>query len=371
MKKSKLFLILFIVAMTLIMVITGCAQTAPQDTENDENGEEEDAQHWDLQFATFWPAGDFQVAEGHEVWAREISDRVAAETPHTIDFTMQAGGLLLGPTEIYEGVAAGSADLGTTAPLYTMGMFPLTMGLELPGYNNDNPLVASVTMHEAWKMSPELQKEYEDVEVMFFWATGPGDFMTNKPIRTMEDLSGQQIRAAGGSALAINALGGTSISMPMSDSYLALDSGIVDGILAPTDTLKGFQLAEVTQYITKTPFVGYNVIFVKVMNKDTWNSFPASVQQIINEVNEKYVIEYGKLRTDHTVLGQQYAVEQFGHEVFELDASEQDRWMERITPIPEKWVKDTEAGGLPGQLIYDLYMELDAKYSDMYGDYGK
>ncbi len=96
-----------------------------------------------------------------------------------------------------------------------------------------------------------------------------------------------------------------------------------------------------------------------------------SVQQIFNEVNEKYVIEYGKLRTDHTVLGQQFAVEDYGHEVIELDASEQERWMEEIMHIPEKWIKDTEAAGLPGQAIYDMYKDLDAEFSDMYGDYGK
>jgi TRAP-type C4-dicarboxylate transport system substrate-binding protein len=367
--KKKIFLLLFVLSLAVLLVfIAGCgktAQTPPAETE-----EEETPQQLSLQFATFWPAVDFQVTEGHEVWAKEISDRVAAETPHTITFEWHPGGALLGATEIYEGVAAGAADIGTTCPLYTMGMFPLTMGLELPGYNNDNALVASVTMHEAWKMSPELQKEYEDVKVMFFWATGPGDFITNTPVNTMEDLSGQQIRAAGGSALAISALGGTPVSMPMSEAYVALQSGIVNGILGPTDILKGFKLAEVTKYITKTPFVGYNVIFAKVMNKDTWNSLPPSVQKIFDEVNEKYVIEYGKLRTDYTVKGQQFAVEENGHEVIELDEAERARWMEKIISIPEKWVTDTNEKGLPGQEMYDLYRELDAKYSDMYRDYG-
>jgi TRAP-type transport system periplasmic protein len=362
--KSRFSALMIVLILIVVPVLTGCGNTAAKP-------DSEKPQQWTLQFATFWPAVDFQVADGHQVWAKEISDRVAAETPHTISFEWHPGGALLGPTEIYEGVAAGAADLGSTCPLYTMGMFPLTMGLELPGYNNDNALTAAVTMHEAWKLSPELQKEYEDVKVMFFWATGPGDFITNNPIRKVEDLSGQQIRAAGGSALAITALGGTPVSMPMSESYVALQSGIVNGILGPTDTLKGFKLAEVTKYITKTPFVGYNVIFVKVMNKDTWNSFPPAVQKIFDEVNEKYVIEYGKLRTDHTVVGQQFAVDGFGLEIIELDAAERDRWMQKILPIPEKWVADTNAKGLPGQKIYDMYRELDAKYSGIHGNYGK
>ena len=365
MKKTTTRLLCLVVA--LVFALTGCAAKAP--AANGTAGES--PQTFNLQFATFWPAVDFQVVDGHMVWAKEISDRIKAETPHTVNITMQPGGVLLGATEIYEGVAAGAADIGSTCPVYTMGLFPLTMGLELPGYNNDNALVASMTMQKAFKTSAALQAEYDDVKVMFFWATGPGDFFTNDPVRKVADLAGKQIRAAGGSALAISALGGTPVNMPMSEAYLALDSGIVDGLLGPTDTLKGFRLAEVTKYITKTPFVGYNVVFVKVMNKDTWNKLPPSVQKIFDEVNEKYATEYGKLRTDNTILGQKFAVDEHKLEVIELDAAERENWLKAIMPIPEKWVKDTDAAGLPGTDTYKLYRELDEEFSKQYSNYGK
>lgn len=368
MKKGLLFVL--IVLLVGMAALSGCGRQAAVPDGNS-NGDEA-PQQINLQFATFWPEVDFQVAEGHKAWAQEISDRVAAETPHTVTFNWLAGGVLLGPNEIYEGVAAGSADLGSTAPVYTMGMFPLTMGLELPGYNNDNALVASLTMQEAWKRSPELQKEYEDVKVMFFWATGPGGFITtNKPVRSVEDIAGLQIRAAGGSTLAIEALGGTPVPMPMSESYVALDSGIVDGILGPDDILEGFRLAEVTKYITKTPFVGYNVVFVKAMNWDTWNSLPLSVQQIIEEVNEDYVAEYGKLRTDYTQAGQKFAVEGYGHEIIELSDAERSRWLDRILHIPEQWADAREAENLPGRQTLELFLELDAHFSGLYGSYGE
>ncbi len=369
--KYSYFLLLFILTLLIVPAITGCQPSAePEPAPETEEEQEETAQQFNLQFATFWPAMDFQVTEGHEIWAKEISDRVASETPHTVNFQFHPGGALLGAVEIYEGVAAGAADLGTTCPSYTAGIFPLTEAFELPGYNNDNALVASLTMYEAWKRNELLQKEYEDVKVMFFWATGPGDFMTNTPVRTLDDLSGQQIRAVGGTVASVEALGATAVGLPMSESYVALDSGIVNGILGPTDTLKGFRLAEVTNYITKTPFI-YNIIFMKVMNLDTWNSLPPSVQQIFEEVNEKYVIEYGKLRADYTVEGQKYAVEEYGHEVFELNAEEKARWIERLEPMVQSWIEKTDNLGLPGQEIVDLVRELDADFSAEYGDYSK
>lgn len=374
--KTKIFLLMLVLALVLVPVISGCEPAEepieePVDEPDEEpvDEPEEEAQSFTLEFATFWPEGDFQVAEGHVVWAQEISDRVAAETPHTVDFAWHPAQALLEMPEIYGGVAEGVADIGTTCPAYTPGVFPLTDAFEQPGFNNDNALVASMTMHEAWKQSELLQEEYADVKIMHFWATGPGDFMTNTRVETMEDLDGLDIRAVGGTIPWVTALGANPVSFGMGASYENIETGVVDGLLAPTDTLQGFRLAEVTEYITKAPGA-YNIIFMKVMNWDTWNAFPESVQQIFDEVNEKYVIEYGQLRTDHTVEGQRFGVEEHGMEVIELDEDEWDRWVDLIDPIMEEWVENANAAGLPGDEIMDLARELDAKHSDEYGGYG-
>ncbi|MGM0688126.1 MAG: TRAP transporter substrate-binding protein [Bacillota bacterium] len=374
--KTKLLLLLLIFALVLVPVISGCApadEPAP-DPEPDPNGEpdeepEEDAQSFTLQFATFWPGVDFQVEEGHKGWAKEISDRVAAETPHSVEFEWHYAGALLAATEIYTGVAQGAADLGSTCPIYTAGVFPVSQAFELPGFNNDNALVASVTIHEAWKQSELLQEEFKDVKIMHFWATGPGDFMTNTRIETMEDLAGLELRALAGSGSALALMGGVPVAFPMGQSYENIETGVVDGLIAPTDTLQGFRLAEVTQYITKTPFI-YNILFMKVMNWDTWNSLPPSVQQIFDEVNEKYVIEYGKLRTDYTLIGEQFGVEEFGMEVIELAPDEYQRWVETSMPVVDQWIEATDDLGLPGQEIVDMVREFDARYSAEHGSYG-
>lgn len=356
---KKLLFFLVIILMVLVPIVSGCT------------GESEtDAQSFTLQFATFWPAGDFQVTEGHQAWAEKISSRVAAETPHTVEFEWHYAQALLSMTELYEGTTNGVADIATTCPSYTPGVFPITDVFEQPGFNNDNALVSSMVVHEAWKTNELLQKEYEDVKVMHFWATGPGDFMTNTRVQSMQDIDGLDIRAVGGTIPWVRALGANPVSFGMGAAYENIETGVVDGLLAPTDVLKGFRLAEVTKYITKCPPT-YNIVFMKVMNWDTWNSLPASVQKIFDEVNEEFVMEYGKLRTDHTVVGQQFAVEEHGLEVIELDAAEYQRWQDLIDPLMEDWVKRADAAGLPGQEIMDMAVELDAKHSDQYGDYGK
>ncbi len=319
-----------------------------------------------LRFATFWPDHDFQV-DGHREWAQEVKDRVAEETEYEIDIDWFPGEEIAGAGDIYDAVAEGTADIGTTCPSYTPGEFPVTEAFELPGFNNDNALVSSMVIQEAYETYEPLQEEYEEVEVMHFWATGPGDIITKDPVISLEDLEGMDIRVAGGSVPVMDALGAEPVTDPMSAAYTNLEQGIVQGILSPTDVLDGFNLKEVTSYITKTPYL-YNITFMKIMNQDTWNELPPEVQEILSEVNDEYTYEYGVLRAEHTRKGQENAVEEEGHEIIELDEEEEERWLERIKPVQQNWVEEKEEAGLPAEEILELVIDLDEKYSEEYGD---
>lgn len=348
---KKVILFLLIASLAVFLLFAGC-------------GEQDDV--IELHFATFWPGTDFQVTEGHEAWMNDIEER----TDGQVRFVMHAGEALLGGREIYEGVVAGSADLGTTCPSYTPGMFPVTEAFELTGMQNPNALAASMTVNEGYKVLKEegLMEEYDDVKVLMFWATGPGDVMTTSPVESLDDVEGMEMRVVGGSVSAMEELGVTPVSMPMSESYIALDSRIVEGILAPTDTLKGFGLAEVVDYVTETPFL-YNMVFMKVMNQQKWDSLPPDVQEVIEEVSEEYVMEYGKLRTEHTIEGLEYGKQEHGIEVLELTSEEESIWLEKIKPVVEEWIEKTEDAGLPGREIVDTVRELDEKFADEHGDY--
>jgi len=353
--KFKLVAFVFIVLFVAAFFLPGC---------------EMDDDVINLQFATFWPEHDFQVAEGHMKWIEEIEERVAEETEVEININMQAGEVVLGADEIYEGVSRGSVDIGTTCPSYTPGVFPLSEAFEIPGYENKNALVASKAVNEGMKrFNEELGvDEYEDVKVMFFWATGPGDVMSQSPVETMEDLDGKEMRITGGPALGMGKLGATTVGMPMSEAYESLDHGAVDSILAPNDTLKGFNLAEVLDYVTKTPFL-YNLVFTKVMNIETWESLPEDVQEIFEEVNEEFVKEYGELRTEFTRQGLEHGVEEHDIEVIELDEEEEERWIEAIEPAIEEWIADVEEKDLPGEEAVEIVEEMFNKYAEEYGDF--
>ncbi len=319
-----------------------------------------------LTFATFWPSSDFQVKKGHMEWIQEVEER----TDGKVNIDLKSGGALLGGREIYNGVASGVADIGTTCPAYTPGEFPLMEAFELPGYENANAVAASMTVHEGYK---RMQKQlgidsFEDVKLLMLWATGPGDIMSKEPVRNLDDLQGMSLRAVGATVEPLERLGANPTGMPMSEAYTSLQQGIVDGILGPNDVLRGFRLAEVVNYVTKTPFL-YNIVFMKVMNKRTWNSLPPDVQKVFEDLNQEYAYKYGKLRARYTREGLQYGKKEHDMEVIRLSQDQEQKWEQKIEPVVDNWIQEKEENDLPARETIEIIKELDKKYSDKYSQY--
>jgi TRAP-type C4-dicarboxylate transport system substrate-binding protein len=182
----------------------------------------------------------------------------------------------------------------------------------------------------------------------------------------MEDLKGLEIRATGLSAKTLQALGANPVAMPQSDAYEALSKGVVKGNLGPIEVLQGWKQAEVTQYITKTPFL-YNTLFFVTMNLDKWNSLSPETQRAIEKVNEEYFEKVAMgLWDKQNEAALKYSVDEKGMKLLTLQKEEADRWITTIKPIQDEYVANMKDKGIEGQQILDKVKDLADKYNAEY-----
>ena len=314
----------------------------------------------ELKLAHFFPAVHPAETELIQPWAAAVEEATGGR----VKITSYPGETLAKANDIYAGVVDGIADIGLSCFAYTRGRFPVLEAFELPGIVYENSKVASKV---AWEGIQALNpKEVQDTKLLMVFATGSGDLFTKTPVRTMEDLQGMLIRGTGLSAKTLQALGAVPEAMAQSEAYEALQKGVVQGNLGPMEILKGWKNAEVTDYITKTPFM-YNTLFFITINLDKWNSLPADVQEAFLAVNEEFF--------ENTAMGLwdwqnqealDYAVGEMGMEVIELSQEETDRWIRQVEPIQQEYLTGTQNKGLPGQDALDLVKELADKYNQQY-----
>lgn len=349
---KKLFYLCLIFLMALVF---GCGGEEPAAEPNGDAVEDE-GQVYEFRLAHFFPAVHAAETELVQGWIAALDEASGGR----IKITSYPGETLIKANDIYSGVISGTADIGLSAFFYTRGRFPVLEVFELPGIVYESSYAASMVAWEGIKaLDPD---EVQDTELMFVLATGPGDLFTTKPVRSLGDLQGMKIRAAGLSADTLALLGATPEAMPQPEAYEALQRGLVEGNLAPVEVLQGWRHAEVTDYLTRTPFL-YNAVFFVTMNQEKWNALPADLQQVMLEVNETYLREVAAGLWDaQNEKALTWAIEETGQEVITLDQEEMALWIEKVEPIQLDFVERMNQLGLDGEGILETVRSLAEQY---------
>ncbi len=351
MSKKLLCLMLILVLSTAV----GCSNSSNESTQ-----EPKQAEVVELRLAHFFPSTHPAETELIQPWIKAVEEASNGQ----VKITSYPNQTLLNADSIYAGVVDGSTDLGLSCFSYTRGRFPVLEVFELPGVTYNNSKVASKV---AWEGIQELNPpEIQDTKLMMVLTTGPGDLYTKDPVRSLQDLQGMEIRATGLSATTLETLGAVPAAMPQSDAYEALTKGVVKGNLGPVEVLKGWKQAEVTSYITETPFL-YNTLFFITMNLDKWNSLDPDIKEAIEAVNDEYFEQVAiGLWDKQNEDALKYAVDEQGMEVITLSQEESDKWINLVQPIQDDFVARMDAAGQSGQEILDTVKRLADKYNAEY-----
>lgn len=304
--------------------------------------------NFQLTYSIFFPA-----THGHTLLATEWAKEIEKRTKGAVKINMYPGATLTPADLCYDGVVTGISDIGMSVLSYAKGRFPLSEVIDLPlGYKSG---LQATRLCNAYyeKFKP---KELADTKVMYLHAHGPGILHTKTPVSTMEQLKGLRIRGTGTSSRVAESLGATPVAMPQPETYDALQKGVVDGLLSPIETLKGWKFAEVIKSTTENFGSAYTLCFFVVMNKNTWASLPPDVQKVIEEVNKEWIEKTGQAWDRMDKEGKEFTLSR-GNKVIQLTPEEDARWAKAVKPLMHKYVDAMKAKNLPGQDVLNFCTE--------------
>jgi len=309
-----------------------------------------------LKYANFPPAPTFPCVQ-MERWAKEVEKR----TNGKVKIQTFPGGTLLPAKNIFDGVISGQADIGNFAMSYQPGRFPISEAIDLPvGFSSAK--AASLALLDL--VEKYNAKEFEKVKILTMFTCPPANIMTKTPVKSLKDLKGMELRVGGTQADIIKNLGGIPVAMPQSDTPEAIQKGVVKGHVSSMEVLKDFNYAAYTPNVTIANL--WVVTFAVVMNKDKWNSLPADVKKLFNDMKREQAEWTGKYVDDHVQESLAWSKQKYNLQIYELSASEKAEIPKLLNPIISAYVKKVNALGLPGdQILKDVY-SLKAKYEKIY-----
>jgi TRAP-type transport system periplasmic protein len=310
----------------------------------------------ELKFSTGFPANHTMQVRVFEPWAKKIKE----QTKNRIVIKFYPAGVLGKTLEQYDLAEKGVTDLTYTLHDYTPGRFPMTEVFELP-FMTPSAEITSIAMWKIYEKFPEFQKEYSKVKLLALFCHPGGDFHTTKrPITKISDFRGLKLRTASPFVTsALNIFGATPVSLPINETAAALETGKVDGTVAPWEGLGIFKLDDHTKYATNADF--YTMAMMVVINKKKFDSLPDDIKKIIqNNSGLDFSTECGRIYDATDEPFRERALKK-GIIEYNLDPKEK-RKLEALTlPLRVRWVKDMKSKGLPGKEVLKSVLELLGK----------
>jgi TRAP-type C4-dicarboxylate transport system substrate-binding protein len=276
---------------------------------------------------------------------------------------MQLGGK---PPALFDQIKDGVIDCGWALPAYTPGRFPETEVFELPFMTAMDAESSSKALWDFYEK--HMTERLGDVRVLAMHVHGPGAIhKKGDPIMSTADFSGLKLRGPSRQANALlEALGATTVGMPVPAFPEALSKGVVDGGVIPFEIVPPLKVQELAD--SHTTISGdramYNTVFIWGMNKAKYDSLPDDLKAVI-DANSGLAASgmAGKAMDDGDVTGLA-AVNATDNKVHTLDDAVVAEMKALGEGLTAKWIEEATAAGLDGQTLVDDAKALVAKYAN-------
>ncbi|MFH1553411.1 MAG: TRAP transporter substrate-binding protein DctP [Pseudomonadota bacterium] len=281
------------------------------------------AQTVELKLTHQWKQG----TDGRDRAAREFVKEVQKRDP-SIKFRIYPGSSLISnPIQQVDALQQGTIEMSVFALIYGVGKVPEFSATILPGAVGN---VANAAKLKGGAFHQKVQEvaEANGLHILTWWWTEGGFANRVRPITGPESVKGLKMRGADKTVdLMLAAAGASVFSMPSTELYNAVQTGVLDGLMTSFETLLSTRLYEQTKYAT----IGgdYSVFMVLqplVISKSAWDKLTPAQQKAFDEaaaISDAYFL------AEQLEVGQK-TIDTFkkaGAEVRQMTKAEYDAWI--------------------------------------------
>ena len=203
-----------------------------------------------------------------------------------VKFKTFAGGVLMKAQETLRALTAGTVPCALVTTTYFTSFIPrVNLIGDILLLTDDASATCGATTELLLSYPDFFEDELKKNNVYMLgglYSTNPYITICNKPLRTLEDFKGKKIRTAGAAWVRLaNALGVTSVSIPITEGFEGLQRGTIDGVWGAAEFLRSYNLWDVAKYVNDYPTGCYCGTCALTFNRDFWNQLPKPAREII------------------------------------------------------------------------------------------
>jgi TRAP-type C4-dicarboxylate transport system substrate-binding protein len=224
--------------------------------------------------------------------AIKFADQVQKRTNGEIKIQFFPAESLVKASNTHTALRNGTVDLAIYPYVYGAGALPELNLTLMPGIWKSHDDVYRLSTSEVWKKIEAKVEEYGFKTLCWIQVSG-GVASVNHPIASPDDLAGKKVRAAGKyMAYALTKANASTVSMPSSEIYSAMQLGLLDGVWTSSSSFAAYRLQEVSDfYISPEKYSVYYAVEPIAVSMKTWNKLTPEQQKIMLDVGRSLEAE--------------------------------------------------------------------------------
>lgn len=300
-----------------------------------------------LKLAHQWPAASGEGGDHRSLWADKFAAEVEKQSGGSLKVEVYPGNSLVQPKQQWSALRSGALDMAVIVPSYFTGQAPELEILNMMGVVNSNDAAYEFDRGEGGRL---IRKYYESQgirPIASMW--GPETLgLRSKKVMMPEDVKGLKLRGPGPAIEKVFASQGAGIvSIPSSDLYTALQTGVLDGAITTFISIRSFHMYEAMKYVIMSPSDG-GMLYANspiVMSKARWDQLDDEQQEIITKAAKEVEPWVMQATADEATDSAEFFRDK-GVEVYNLSEEAFKAWIEAAQPIVDAYAKrsDTAAG---------------------------
>lgn len=291
--------------------------------------------------------------DGRDLATRVFVDEVVKRDP-SLKFRIYPGQSLgIKPVAQLDALQNGTLEMAVFPMSYAVGKAEEFSIIIMPG--------TIPTLEHAMKLrGTPFQAKFQElaekngIHVVTWWWT-PGAFATkDREITGPKSVEGLKMRAADPTFESmLKAAGASVVSMPSTEIYPSLQSGVINGTLTSAETFVSMRLYEQTKFATvPSKYSLWMLLQPLVMSKQHWDKLSPAQKKIFQEAALKSDEYFLKLQKD-AVDKMEVAYKKAGAKIHEMTQPEYEQWvaLAKETSWKEFGAKSPEAKQLLDTLL--------------------
>lgn len=287
-----------------------------------------------------------------------LSKRLEEETGGKFKLKIFYGAALSKSRENLDGLKINAFEGANFCNFYHPGKNPTFMVFSLPFLPLGDWKKSAAVRNELPKL-PAMKKDLAQWNAVHYASTllPQYEFLgKGKPPMKLEDWKGMRVRAGGGVAQAMVALGASRQTVTATETYTAIQRGTMDAVSFPFSYAHfAYKINEVTDWYTSNLTPGTSECPI-VFNKTAYEKLPAQYKKLLDDLKPEVSATYIKA---YEAADKKYIPQlEKSHKKIVYDAATIKKFHEVAgKPVWDKWIADNK-GKFDAQGVFDKVWEI-------------